>query len=192
MRITGGQARGIPLQSPGGLQTRPAMDRNREAVFSSLGTLVEGAVVLDLFAGTGAYGLEAISRGAREAVWVETHREAVLVLQKNRKAVAKAMGGEVTGQVYRQNALAWQGADPGSFDLIFADPPYEKYPEVADSLFARADFFLSRGVHSRLVLELPGSLEIGAPDWELLRRFGKKGRSTIALFARRPKSEKAP
>ena len=76
MRITGGKARGIPLASPKGDATRPATDQLREAVFSSLGARIEGAQVADLFAGTGAYGLEAMSRGAIGGIFVEAFERA--------------------------------------------------------------------------------------------------------------------
>ena len=83
MRITGGLARGIPLILPKGDAVRPATDALRQAVFSSLAALVPGATCLDLFAGTGSYGLEALSRGASTCIFVDEHRQANAVIQQN-------------------------------------------------------------------------------------------------------------
>ncbi|MCB0386966.1 MAG: RsmD family RNA methyltransferase, partial [Bdellovibrionales bacterium] len=91
MRITGGRARGIPLIAPTGQGTRPATDRMREAVFSSLGPLVEGSRCLDLFAGTGAYGLEALSRGATAVSFVENDTKALRALKTNQDTVLKSL-----------------------------------------------------------------------------------------------------
>ncbi len=90
MRITGGRARGIPLHAPRGRETRPATDQLREAVFSSLGPRVEGARVADLFAGTGSYGLEALSRGATSGCFVENNRQALVCLRANLAAVLRS------------------------------------------------------------------------------------------------------
>lgn len=92
MRITGGKARGIQLQSPSKGQTRPATDYLREAVFASLGGIAEGARVLDCFAGTGAYALEAMSRGAHSATLIEQNAAAVRCMRQNAAAVAKSAG----------------------------------------------------------------------------------------------------
>ena len=92
MRITGGKARGINLTTGRAAHVRPATDRMREAVFSSLGKAVESASVLDLFAGSGSYGMEALSRGAGSALFVEKHPQAVDALQRNLDAVLKSMG----------------------------------------------------------------------------------------------------
>jgi 16S rRNA (guanine966-N2)-methyltransferase len=117
MRIIAGIARGRRLRSLSG-ETRPMTDRVREGVFSALGSMVDGAVVLDLFAGTGAIGLEALSRGAATVVFVERSRRALRVLRSNIDAVG--LGGEVAaGDVDRY--LESPGRD---FDLAFVDPPY--------------------------------------------------------------------
>lgn len=118
MRIITGTSRGLPLAVPRGDATRPTSDRVREAIFSSLGTRVPGAAVLDLFAGTGALGLEAVSRGARSAVFVEQARAALDCLAKNLAKIAPA------AQVVRGDVLRELTRLTGPFDLIFADPPY--------------------------------------------------------------------
>ena len=118
MRIITGTARGLPLAVPRGDATRPTSDRVREAIFSSLGARVPGAAVLDLFAGTGALGLEAVSRGARSAVFVEQARAALDCLVKNLAKIAPS------AQVVRGDVLRELARLTGPFDLIFADPPY--------------------------------------------------------------------
>jgi 16S rRNA (guanine966-N2)-methyltransferase len=123
MRIIAGRAGGITIKAPRA-DTRPTSDRVREALFSMLGELVPGARVLDLFAGSGALGLEALSRGAREACFVEQHSVACGVIENNvRRAKldgARVLRSEVAAALRRLAESAAQ------FDLIFADPPYAK------------------------------------------------------------------
>lgn len=121
MRIIAGKAGGIPIKVPKA-ETRPTTDRVRQALFSMLGEEVVGARVLDLFAGSGALGLEALSRGAESALFVDHHAAVCKVLQEN-MAKAKLIGGKVQqSDVSRAlSSLARQGAQ---FDLVFADPPY--------------------------------------------------------------------
>ena len=121
MRIVAGAARGRRLATPASA-TRPTSDRTREALFNTLAGYVQldGARVLDLYAGTGAVGLEALSRGADEAVLVESNRKALDVIRRNVETVGQA-GARVVGRAV--NAYL---ADPPEqpFDLVFADPPY--------------------------------------------------------------------
>ncbi len=118
MRIIAGTAKGRKLKGP--VQgTRPFTDRNREALFSSLASQVSGAAVVDLFAGTGSMGLEALSRGAAATTFVEWNPQAVPVLQEN---IAKVgLGGEVV----IADVHDFLAGDRHSFDLAFVDPPYE-------------------------------------------------------------------
>ena len=121
MRIITGSARGTRLKTPAGDGTRPTADRTREALFSMLGARVYDAQVLDLFAGTGAFALEALSRGAAHAVLVDraTHKILTENAQRTKLAAhADIRRGDVYGQIA---ALAREGR---TFDLIFADPPY--------------------------------------------------------------------
>lgn len=120
MRIISGTAGGIPIQVPKTL-LRPTADRVREAVFSMLGEAVSGAAVLDLFAGSGSYGLECLSRGARSCLFVESDRAAGPVIRAN-LAKASLSGGVVAGSPVE----SWLKGRTGSFDLIFADPPFMK------------------------------------------------------------------
>ena len=121
MRIIAGSAGGRPLKAPPeGL--RPTMDRVRGAIFSSLGDLVPGATVLDLFAGSGGMGIEALSRGATKAVFADNNERCVRCIRENLR-MAGVEGSVQAVDAYRFIELY---AEPSSFDLIFADPPYSK------------------------------------------------------------------
>ncbi|MEX0329872.1 MAG: RsmD family RNA methyltransferase [Puniceicoccaceae bacterium] len=173
MRITGGQARGIPLTTGKGKHVRPATDRMREAVFSSLGQRINEARFLDLFAGSGSYGLEALSRGASGGIFVEKHPQAVAALQQNLQAVLKSLGnpGDTSVKVTRLDVMRF--ASEQTFDLIFMDPPYELARTHGSQLVEKAAAVLaSDGI---LVYELPGDLELPAGNWTCLRRIGKSG-----------------
>ena len=121
MRVIAGSAGGLLLQSPKRHPLRPTQDRIRQVVFSSLAERVPGARVLDLYAGTGSYGIEALSRGAASAVFVEQNEEAVECIRANLRHC------RLTGEVVREDATAFLHRPPGAgFDLVFADPPYLK------------------------------------------------------------------
>ncbi len=119
MRIIAGAAKGRILQAPKGPKTRPMMDRAKEAIFSALSGVVEDAAVLDLYAGSGSLGLEALSRGARSVVFVESRRDAVRVLRANVATVG--LGGNAVSAKVED----FLGQGTGTFDLAFVDPPYE-------------------------------------------------------------------
>ena len=118
MRIIAGQAGGRRLRSPKGMATRPMMDRAREALFSSLGPLLPGAAVLDLYAGSGSLGLEALSRGAESAVFIEQGRRALEALRDNVDSVG------LGGSVVVSDVAAYLERCNQQFDLVFVDPPY--------------------------------------------------------------------
>ncbi len=122
MRVVGGIAGGIPLHVPK-TDLRPTMDVVKNAIFSSLAEFVPGARVLDLFAGTGGLGIEALSRGAASCVFVESDRRACDSIRRNLEKT-KLAGGTITCA----DALSWvqRNAQAGAFDLILADPPYAK------------------------------------------------------------------
>jgi 16S rRNA (guanine966-N2)-methyltransferase len=125
MRVIGGVNRGRRLLAPRGRRTRPTAERVREALFDVLGPRVHGSRVLDLFAGTGAIGIEALSRGAVRAVFVEKDREALRALRRNLASlgVSRSAGRVVAGDVVP--ALPALVASEAPFDLVFLDPPYE-------------------------------------------------------------------
>ena len=121
MRVIAGSAGGIRLAVPKS-GVRPTMDRVKAAIFSSLGETIIGARVLDLFAGSGALGIEALSRGAASAIFVEDRRQSAEAIEKN---LAKA---KLKGRIRHQNAFDFlrQRSSAEKFQIIFADPPYEK------------------------------------------------------------------
>ena len=130
MRVIAGAHKGRRLQAPKGSETRPTSDRVREALFSILGD-VEGLRVLDLYAGSGALGIEALSRGAREVVFVESGRRAAEVIRANLRAL-----GDPDAIIWVGDALAYlRRADADApFDLVFADPPYSSATQVGGEL----------------------------------------------------------
>lgn len=139
MRISGGDAKGVKLRVPPG--ARPPGERVRQAVFSSIAASLPDARVLDLYCGSGAYGLEALSRGASDAIFVDNDPYAVTVCRAN----AKAAGVESFSRVHKADAanyLRRRAPKEGPFDLVFADPPYDRTPmkPVLDALAAVVQF----------------------------------------------------
>jgi 16S rRNA (guanine966-N2)-methyltransferase len=114
---------------PPGFDVRPTSDRVREALFSILGGAVEGATVLDLFAGSGALGIEALSRGAASAVLVDSDRRAIDAIRANVDAI-----GAAEATVVQRDALAWLRTASGQYDLVFLDPPYSDARRLAGKL----------------------------------------------------------
>ncbi|GAA5115707.1 16S rRNA (guanine(966)-N(2))-methyltransferase RsmD [Luteolibacter yonseiensis] len=121
MRIIAGKAGRIAIKVPSAV-ARPTTDFVRQAVFSILGERVDGAKILDLFAGSGALGLEALSRGAATCTFIDDHRQAISVVQEN-LAKARLDGG----QAVKSEVALFLKRDAASYDIIFADPPYWKY-----------------------------------------------------------------
>ncbi len=182
MRITGGQARGIPLTLPKGDAVRPATDALRQAVFSSLAARVAGARFLDLFAGSGAYGLEALSRGAAGGVFVEKNAQTADFIRRNLAAVCKSLG-RATDDLQVVTADATTTMPGGVADLVFIDPPYEIIPEVAPKIFARLDKLLAAKTDSLVIFEMPGELNLTPAGWTCVKRLGKGTRQpTAAIF----------
>ena len=129
MRIIAGKAGRIAIKVPAAV-TRPTSDFVRQAVFSILADKVENARVLDLFAGSGALGLEALSRGAGSCVFVDDHRAAINVIGENLKKAS------LEGRPVRSEVTPFLKRDAGTYDLIFADPPYWKYHGDKDHVTA--------------------------------------------------------
>ncbi|MCP4197060.1 MAG: 16S rRNA (guanine(966)-N(2))-methyltransferase RsmD [Proteobacteria bacterium] len=183
MRIISGKAKGKKLLAPPGRKVRPTLDRVREALFSSLGSRVEGALVLDLFAGSGALGLEALSRGAAYAVFVEQSKPVQEVVRRNISqlgfdAVAKLIAGEATRTL---KLLEKRGE---SFDLVFLDPPYgpskkPNQPSLLDRTLleiASKSLLRSAGI---VVAEHPRETTLDFPD--TLRKLSTKGYGDTGL-----------
>ena len=117
MRVVAGTHRGRRIDAPAGVDTRPTSDRARESAFNLIGP-VDGASVLDLYAGSGALGIEALSRGASSCVFVESGREACRTIGANLERL------ELTGTVVRGDVLRVLASDTGAYDLVLCDPPY--------------------------------------------------------------------
>lgn len=118
MRVITGSARGRRLKTPEGMDIRPTTDNVKESVFNILQFDIEGRRVLDLFAGTGQLGIECLSRGAREVVFIDQSRDAVKIVRENLKTCG------FSAPVLQQDAIGYLNTC-GKFDLIFADPPYD-------------------------------------------------------------------
>lgn len=147
MRVIAGRFRGHPLVAPRGRATRPTGDRVREALFSIL-VSVEGARVLDLFAGSGALAIEALSRGASEATLVDSSAAAIAAIERNLAAVGAA------AEVRRQRAavfLEQARGDARQYDLVFLDPPYQAASDLGRTLSTALAPVLAPG--SRVVTE---------------------------------------
>ncbi len=157
MRVVAGAFKGRRLHVPPGGGTRPTADRVREALFSMLAD-VGGARVLDLYAGSGALGIEALSRGAQSALFVERDRRAAATIERNLGLVG------VSAAVRREDVLAFLGRPAeAAYDLIFCDPPYDLGPRIAGRLAESLPAFLSE--NARIVTESDkrNPLELGLP-----------------------------
>ena len=170
MRVVAGSARGIRLVAPPGQATRPTSDRVREATFNALGSLdlVEGVAVLDLFAGTGAMGIEALSRGASHATFVDSDRAAVDAIRTNLDATHLA----ASATVVRGDAPRFAAAHASRFDVAVVDPPYTY--EGWSALLADLDVPV-------VVIESDREIDPGE-DWAVVRsrRYG----STVVTISR--------
>jgi len=193
MRIIAGEHRGRRIESPPGLETRPMLDRVREAMFSTLGARLEGARVLDLYAGSGSLGLEALSRGARRARMIEKDPKALLVLRKNVELLGLGERAEIVrGDALRKDLWRPLGSTEG-FDLVFLDPPYRliEAPDPRMEVLGRIGDLL------REIVDPAGGLVVHVPtralDWIRIpglvpgpwrrdeRRYGNSG--LLYLFA---------
>jgi 16S rRNA (guanine966-N2)-methyltransferase len=177
MRVIAGSAGGIRLKTPPH-NLRPTMDRVREAAFSALGSFVLGAHVLDLFAGSGGYGIEALSRGASEAVFVDVHPQSIEAIRSN---LART---KLDGKVFRDDAFRFLEKHDERYRLVFADPPYEKKAgdrDFAGELLEDKSLVAALEPEGLLVLECAPTTEISALRfWEVTR--AKEYGATKLLF----------
>jgi 16S rRNA (guanine966-N2)-methyltransferase len=177
MRIIAGSRKGARIFAPSGVETRPTGDRVREAAFNLLGPArVEGATVLDLFAGSGAMGLEALSRGAAEVVFVESARDACRTINRNLDKL------RLTGAVVLcQDAVRALRADAAAgrrYDLVLVDPPYEMFSSLQRTLIPQLPEVLA--AHGLLLLETAASEE---PELPLVKRTSRRyGAARLTLF----------
>jgi 16S rRNA (guanine966-N2)-methyltransferase len=191
MRIIAGTFRSRQLKSLKGMSLRPTSDKLRETLFNVLGDLVLDARFLDLFAGTGAVGIEALSRGAREAIFVEKHPSAVALIKKNLDSLEIHKGARVIKldalQALKQ--LAETPMAPGArIDLLFLDPPYAEREQYANVLkFLGAANLLAE--NAVVIAEHQRSLDLPDSFGKLERvRVLRQGDAALSFFRFRPPS----
>jgi len=185
VRVIAGTAKGARLgRAPAGV--RPVSDRVREGLFSSLGPRVEGARVLDLYAGTGAVGIEALSRGAEHATFVDDSPPAVAAVREN----LRRTGFEGRGIVHRSDVLGFlrrsggrMGEESPGFDLVFLDPPYDAGPAELDPVLAHLSesSLLREGFTVVLSRGSRSSNHVIPLHWDAARRLSY-GDSVVTLF----------
>ncbi|MCU1395235.1 MAG: putative ribosomal methyltransferase [Ilumatobacteraceae bacterium] len=172
MRVIAGEFGGRKLIAPEGLSTRPTTDRVRQAVFNSLGSMgvLEDATVVDLYAGSGALGIEALSRGAESCVFVERDRAALAALREN----LKTLGLEDRSRVVGSDVLAYVPGITG-VDIALVDPPYtfDHWPELL--VFLKAGLVVAESAD-----------EVPAPDGWVQLKTRRHGRTVFTMLERLP------
>ncbi|MDI6799180.1 MAG: 16S rRNA (guanine(966)-N(2))-methyltransferase RsmD [Actinomycetota bacterium] len=182
MRVISGTAKGRKLYSPKGLDIRPTSDMVKESLFNMLNDKVQGCNVLDIFAGSGSIGIEALSRGANSVVFIDSSQDSVSAIKKNL---------ELTGLPDRANiiradaltTLSRKGLKGSKFELIFLDPPYKIDSDVLNSIFISLlnEGFLRQG--SLIILEHSSKRDFSSPLEQIERRVVKKyGDQAISIF----------
>ena len=171
MRVITGSARGVRLKTPDGMKTRPTSDRVKEAVFSIVQFEVEGSRFLDLFAGTGQMGIEALSRGASSAVFVDGWKDACALVRENLKLARLSEKARVVQSDY----LSYLQRCKEQFDIVFLDPPYaEIFLENALKQISEIDILSDRGI---IICERPAEKQLDLDIPGLVRckdyRYGK-------------------
>ena len=171
MRIVAGSKKGARIFAPKGASTRPTSDRVREAIFAILGA-VEGARVLDLFAGSGALGLEALSRGAETAVFVESDPVAVKAIERNLEKLG------LEGRIVRADVRRHLSRENERYDVVFVDPPYEMVESLRMPLAEHLPRVLAEG--GSVVFESAAGVE---PDLPLpVRSSRRHGSTQLTLY----------
>ena len=177
MRVISGKAKGMVLKTPDGMFTRPTADRVKEAMFSIIQFQLPGACVLDLFAGTGQLGIEALSRDAKEAVFVDEREDACRLVREN----LKRSGMDSVGRVVRSDYLSYLKYCKDKFDIIILDPPYaEVFLENAIKMITEIDILQSGGI---IVAERPMGKELPGDFSGLIRsKDYKYGKTLLTLY----------
>lgn len=175
MRVITGKARGVQLKTPDGMLTRPTTDRVKEALFSIIQFDIPGARVLDLFGGTGQLGIEALSRGAEKAVFVDAREDACSLIRENLRRT------KLAGAVIRADYMSYLNTCRETFSIILLDPPYaEIYLENALKRITEIDILQSDGI---IVAERPLGKEL---PWEYpgytRSRDYKYGKTLLTLY----------
>ena len=181
MRVITGKARGVILKTPEGLKTRPTSDRVKEAMFSIIQFDLPGTRVLDLFGGTGQLGIEALSRGAKSAVFVDSAEQACSLIKENLRRTKL----ESDGKVIRADYLEYLERCNDKFDIVLLDPPYaEVFLENALKKLTQIDILQSGGI---IVAERPVGKEL---PWEFQgftrSKDYKYGNTLLTLYRRNP------
>jgi len=179
VRVIAGALRGRRLKVPSGLEVRPTSDRVREALFDLLGDRIAGAMFLDAYAGSGAVGIEALSRGASGAVLVESHREALEAIEENLaidpllETGARVIASDIASalnRLFREKTL---------FDIVFMDPPYGPELERGLRLVSRAGLLASGGI----VIAEHETRNIPRPTAGLVARMSRSyGRAALTIY----------
>jgi 16S rRNA (guanine966-N2)-methyltransferase len=175
VRIVAGSRKGARIFAPKGVDTRPTADRVREAAFNLIGP-VDDMVILDLFAGSGAMGIEALSRGAAQAVFVESDRNATRAIERNLEKLG--LTGAAIVRMDAITALATEAAAGRRYDLVLVDPPYEMYSSVQTGLARYLPALLETGA---LVVVETGAAE--EPELPLPKRTSRRyGSARLTVF----------
>lgn len=177
MRVITGKARGVQLKTPEGLLTRPTADRVKEALFSIIQFDIPGATVLDLFGGTGQLGIEALSRGAQRAVFVDAREDACKLIRENLKRTKL----DQEAVVIRADYLDYLRACREQYSIIFLDPPYaEVFLENALKRITEIDILQSNGI---IVTERPlGKELLWKPDGYTRSKDYKYGKTLLTIY----------
>ena len=177
MRVITGKARGVVLKTPDGMATRPTADRVKEALFNIIQFEIPTARVLDLFGGTGQLGIEALSRDAKFAVFVDEREDACRLIRENLRRTKL----EQFGRVIRSDYLAYLKSCKDKFDIILLDPPYaEVFLENSLKMITEIDILQSGGI---IVTERPVGKELpwDFPGFERSRDY-KYGKTLITIY----------
>ncbi|MDL2289180.1 16S rRNA (guanine(966)-N(2))-methyltransferase RsmD [Clostridia bacterium OttesenSCG-928-F22] len=174
MRIAGGEFRGREIEAPAGTDTRPTSAKVREALFSILQTRIVGATFLDLFAGSGAIGLEALSRGCAKAVFVDSSRKAVLAIQRN----IKKLGVEEKARVYCMEALRAVAQLNEEYSIVFVDAPYAQADTDAILSGLKSHRILAKGA----VVVVEHEHQLTAVEGFCIMKEKKYGRAMLTLY----------
>jgi 16S rRNA (guanine966-N2)-methyltransferase len=175
VRVVAGSRKGARIFAPKGVDTRPTADRVREAAFNLIGP-VDDMAVLDLFAGSGAMGIEALSRGAARAVFVEADRNATRAIERNLEKLG--LTGAAVVRMDAITALATEAAAGRRYDLVLVDPPYEMFSSVQTGLARYLPAVLETGA---LVVVETGAAE--EPDLPIPRRTSRRyGSARLTVF----------
>lgn len=175
MRVIAGDKKGRRLEAPNGLETRPTSDKVKEALFSIIQFDLDGAVFLDLFSGSGQIGIEALSRGAKKAVFVDMSRQAVDCIKKNVVAAEYVRKAEVI----QANAEDYLSRCTHKFDIVFMDPPYMQ--GLIEKVFEKT-VALCRD-SAIIICEIPAGHELfGEVNGFVLSRRYRYGKTELALF----------